>query len=121
MRPWLTEISISGILGIPIIVGNTFYFPHPVLPNEDYYLVFNPAFWQWSKGAFQLSAVVSEYYHVFAGDPTHYPVDFSLTWVRPTLTHGFVIHNIPFGVSTPPNYFALPGNSEPYWYYGSEA
>jgi hypothetical protein len=115
------EVSISGILGLPVITDNVFYFPHPVIPNEDYYLIFNPRFWEWSPGAFILSAIVDEYYHVFTGDPTHYPVDFSLTCVKPTGTHRYCINNVPFGVSTPPNYFTLPAIDQPYWGNGTEA
>jgi len=120
MRPSLLEVSVSGILGLPVITDNVFYFPHPVLPNEDYYLVWNPNFWAWSAGAFQLSALVSEYYHVFAGDPTHYPVDFQMYFEKPAGAHLYCVRNVPFGVSTPPNYFTLPPIDRPYWGAGTE-
>jgi hypothetical protein len=120
MRPQIFEISISGILGIPVITDNVFYWNHPVGPTEDYYLVMNPAFWEWSAGAFLLKSIVNEYYHTFTGDPTHYPVDFSLTLVKPTSSHGYVINNVPFGVSTPPTYFTLPPPDQPYWEYGDD-
>lgn len=115
MRPDIDEISISGILGIPVITDNVFFWHDPVIPGEDYTLIFNPRFWAWSAGAFQIKAIVDEYYHVFPPDPTHYPVDFSLTLVKPTSLHGYVINNVPFGVSTTPNYFSLPVKTQPYW------
>jgi hypothetical protein len=120
MRPQISEISVSGILGTPVIVDNVFHFIGPVLSNEDYWLVINPKFWEWSAGAFLLNSIVDEYYHTFTFDPVRHPVDFSLTLVKPTSSHGYVINNVPFGVSTPPNYFTLPPPDQPYWEYGDD-
>jgi hypothetical protein len=117
MRPTMLEVSFSGILGLPTITDNVYLFPANVFTLFDYVCVFKPSFHAWGNGAFQMSAIVDEYYYQPPGGGTHSPVDFSLTFVKPTTTHGYVLHNVPFGVSTAPNYFLLPPQDAPYWLY----
>lgn len=114
-RSYISEVAISGILGIPVISGNYWYFPHPVLPNEDYHLVWEDDFLAWSSNMYTLDFIVKEYYHTFTGDPTHYPVDFSQTYFPPTTTRGVRLLNVPFGVSTTPNVFPLASAPPSYW------
>lgn len=109
------RVSVSGILGIPVKTANSWYFPHPVIPNEDYYLIWQPNFYAWNSKTWRLDEIVLEYYHVFTGDPTHYPVDYSLTWFSATTPQGADILNVPFAVSTTPNHFLLPPRTSAYW------
>ncbi len=115
MRPYTHEVSFSGVLGMPVITDNVFLFPANIVTVFDYVCVFKPSFYHWGNGAFQMNALIDEYYYQPAGGGVHNPVDFSLILVKPTSTHGYVIHNIPFGVSTTPNYFDLPPQDAPYW------
>jgi hypothetical protein len=114
-RSYIGQVSISGILGLPVMFGDYWYFPHPVLPNEDYHLVWRQNFLDWSSNRWTLDYVVKEYYHTFTGDPTHYPVDFSLRFFPQTATALSNILNVPFGVSTPPNFFGLDSAPPSYW------
>jgi len=109
------HLAISGILGLPVITGNHFLFPHPVLPNEDYHLVMLAAFLPWSSGAFLLKDLVVEYYHTFTGDPAHYPVDFQLSLNVTYEVGHYTLLNVPFGVLTGPNLIPLPPRTVPYW------
>jgi len=114
-RSYLTTVSISGILGLPVVTGNVWHFPGPVLPNEDYWLIWRDGFLPWTSNMWTLDWIVAEYYHTFTGDPTHYPVDFSLKWTSPRAGVPSDILNVPFGVSTPPNTFLLEGAPSGYW------
>jgi hypothetical protein len=121
MRPALKQVGFSGILGIPTITANVFFFPANIFTLFDYVCVFNPNFYPWKSSAWQLSAIVSEYYYQPSGGGIHSPVDFQLYWTVPTTSTPYRLLNIPFGVSTTPNWFDLPPADQPYWYDGTEA
>jgi len=115
MRPHISRVSFSGILGTPVISGNVFFFPANIFTLFDYICVFKPAFWNWSAGAFQMTALVDEYYYQPSGGGFHGPVDFQLLWIKPVDALGPILHNIPFGVSTTPNLFSMPPQTVDYW------
>jgi len=121
MRSYLTQISFSGVLGMPVITDNVFFFTANPAIVFDYTCVFKPAFWQWSAGAFFLEDILDEYYYENHGGGTHNPVNFSLTFVYHGLNNLPSINNVPFGVSEPPNYFPLPPATAPYWRNGDQA
>jgi hypothetical protein len=114
------QISFSGVLGTPTITDNVFFFPANPAIVFDYTCIINPVFWVWSAGSFFLKDVVTEYYYENPGGGTHNPVTFSLTYVKAVSLDGPSILNVPFGVSTTPNYFPLPPPTQPYWRNGDE-
>jgi len=118
MRSYLPQVSFSGVLGTPIITDNVFFFPANPSIVFDYTLIFKEKFWAWSAGAWFLGDIVEEYYYENAGGGPHNGVNFSLTYVPAANSLGPSVYNVPFGVSTTPNYFALPSATVPYWRNG---
>lgn len=120
MRSYITQVSFSGVLGIPVITDNVFFFTANPAIVFDYTCIFKPAFWQWSAGAFFLEDILDEYYYENHGGGPHNPVTFSLAYVPHGLNDLPAINNVPFGVSTAPNYFPLPPATQPYWWNGDQ-
>ena len=114
-RSYISTMSITGVLGVPTQVGDLWFFPHPVLPNEDYYLVFRENWLAWSSNRWNLGWIVKEFYHMFTGDPVQHPVDYAIYFKHPTTTHKASLLITAFGVSTPPNYILLQEAPPSYW------
>lgn len=108
------------MLGMPVITDNVFFFTANPAIVFDYTCIFKPAFWEWSAGAFFLEDILDEYYYEVHGGGPHNPVTFSLTWVANGLAKLPSINNVPFGVSTTPNYFQMPAAPVPYWRNGDD-
>ena len=120
MRSYITQVSFSGILGLPIITDNVFFFPANMFTLFDYVCIFNPKFFAWNAGAWLLDAIVDEYYYQPSGGGIKTPVDFSLTYIKHSDDDLPSVLNVPFSVSTPPNTFALPPADQDYWWNGTE-
>lgn len=121
MRSYLTQISFSGVLGTPVQTDNVFFFPANPAIVFDYTCVINPLFWEWRPSWWWLEDLVTEYWYTGPTAPGQNPVNFSLSYIPHGLNNQPTINNVPFGVSTPPNYFPLPPATAPYWRDGTEA
>jgi hypothetical protein len=120
MRSYMTQISFSGVLGMPVITDNKFFFTANPAIVFDYTCIFKPAWWQWSAGAFFLEDLIDEFYYEVHGGGVHNGVNFSATYVYHGLNNEPSVNYVPFGVSTPPNYFPLPPADRPYWRNGDD-
>lgn len=120
MRSYINQLSFSGVLGLPVITGNVFFFPANPAIVYDYTCIIKPEFWSWSAGAFFLGQLIDEYYYENPGGGVHHGVNFSLTYVFHGLNDLPSIYNVPFGVAMTPNYFQMPAATMPYWRNGDE-
>jgi len=114
-RQLTQRFAISGILGVPVQSANQFFFPGPVLPNEDYYITVHPDFWDWHSRMWSIEKVVLYTWRVVNPDPTEIPVNYSLQYFFSQDALGAHLLYIPYSVSTPPRYFSLPPPASGYW------
>jgi len=121
MRGWLTRFRTSGVTGPPVITGSTYFWAAATWPI-DVTLKFLPAFYPWSKGAFQLSSILVEAYYQNLPTPTKIPLDVEIRYLPAvSLTEGA---SVAFSLANNPNdflYWSLPPVDQPYWYLGTEA
>jgi len=100
LRGFSLEVTASGIA----IAGNVITFINPGLPSQHFTIVIEPRVFAWSSNAYSLDFIVSESYYQNDPDPTHYPMDFALSYFFPE-PHAPYVNFQPFGISFPDKTF----------------
>lgn len=114
-RALLYRVAFSGVLGVPVILGDTWVFPANPTTLFDYVVVFRANLLPWNSATCTLGTMLKEYYYMPPGGGTHNPVNYSLQYFPATDPSGAYVLNIPFGVATTPTFYTLATTPPDYW------
>jgi hypothetical protein len=120
MRSYLPQITVSGVLGTPTVLGNHVFWINQHGSGQDYHIIFNPLFWAYGRGRWFMNEVIDECYYQVPPSPTKNGVDFEWRYVGVANILGSSVLWIPYGSLTTPISVPLLGESQPYWWNGSD-
>jgi hypothetical protein len=120
MRSYLPQISVSGVLGTPTVVGNHVYWINQHGSGQDYHIWFNPLFWAYNRGRWMLQDTIDECYYQVPPSPAKNPVIFDWQYKGSMNALGSSVLWIPYGSLTTPIHVPLLGETQPYWWNGTD-
>jgi hypothetical protein len=120
MRSYLSQLSVSSVLGTPVVTGNVFFWANQHGSGQDYTIVWNPDFFVWSSHRWPLDEVIVDCYYQQPAGSAHNPVDFNLNYIPVASNNLPSLLWIPFGSLTTPLHFPLPAVAQPYWWNGDD-
>jgi len=87
-----------------MMVDNVLTFINTGTPSQHFTVVIDPRVFAWSSNAYSLDFVIEDSYYQNDPDPTHYPMDFALSYFFPEPRSPYVNFQ-PFGLSFPDKTF----------------
>lgn len=120
MRSYLPQVSVSGVLGTPTVVANHVYWINQMGSGQDYHIIYNPDFWSYGRGRWQITDVIDQCWYEVPPNPTKNPVTFILEYKGARPNFGSSLLFMPWGALTTPIDIPIETESQPYWWLGTD-